>query len=319
MIKIENLYFTYNSFEKDSGFLGSLKDFFKRREIKKSAIEDFNLEVETGEIVGILGPNGSGKTTLIKLLTGILNPESGNIECNGNIPFKKERAYLKSIGVVIGQKSQLIWDLPAEETLEMLRCIYKIDKVSYKNKLNNMVKLLNLEDKLRIPVRKLSLGERIKFEIICALIHSPKILFLDEPTIGLDITSQRSIHEFLLDINKKDNVTIFLTSHYMKDIETLCDRVIILLNGKKEEDSNINEIINKFSVKDEYIIEFKNFIPDEFNCFKLLDKKKLQVNFDEANFILKNVDFLLIKNISCENKSFEDVVFDIFSEGKKED
>lgn len=203
MIKIENLFYSYNSFEKDSGFLGSLKDFFKRREIKKSAIEDFNLEIETGEIVGILGPNGSGKTTLIKLLTGILNPESGNIECEGYIPFKKERGYLKSIGVVIGQKSQLIWDLPAVETLEMLRCIYKIDKVSYRNKLNNMVKLLNLEDKLRIPVRKLSLGERIKFEIICALIHSPKILFLDEPTIGLDITSQRSIHEFLLDINKK--------------------------------------------------------------------------------------------------------------------
>ena len=246
IIKCENLNYWYETYEKKSGIKGTLQDLWKRKHKKVMAIKDINVSINKGEIVGLLGPNGAGKTTLIKLLTGILKVKSGEILCLNKTPYKKEKIYLKNIGVVMGQKSQLIWDLPAMETLKMLKEIYEIDRTEFEERLEKLLRLLNLKEKVSTPVRKLSLGERIKFELTCSLIHRPQILFLDEPTIGLDITSQYAVYDFLREVNRTENTTIILTSHYMKDIENLCERVIIILKGEKHFDLPLEELKEKF-------------------------------------------------------------------------
>ncbi|WP_156413094.1 ATP-binding cassette domain-containing protein, partial [Oceanivirga salmonicida] len=187
MIEIENLKFYYKTYEKKTGFMSTIHDFFKRKYIKKQALNIDELNIKEGEIVGILGPNGAGKTTLIKILSGILEEKSGKVICDNFRPYNKNKEFLKNIGVVMGQKSQLIWDLPSIETLKLLKEIYNISKEDFDTRLDYFIELFNLKEKINVPVRKLSLGERRKFEIICSLIHNPKILFLDEPTIGLDI------------------------------------------------------------------------------------------------------------------------------------
>jgi len=251
IIKCENLNYWYETYEKKSGIKGTLQDLWKRKHKKVMAIKDINVSINKGEIVGLLGPNGAGKTTLIKLLTGILEVKSGEILCLNKTPYKKEKNYLKNIGVVMGQKSQLIWDLPAMETLRMLKEIYEIDRKEFEERLEKLLRLLNLKEKVSTPVRKLSLGERIKFELTCSLIHRPQILFLDEPTIGLDITSQYAVYDFLREVNRTENTTIILTSHYMKDIENLCERVVIILKGEKHFDLPLEEL------KEEVVIELK--------------------------------------------------------------
>ena len=242
IIKCENLNYWYETYEKKSGIKGTLQDLWKRNHKRVMAIKNINISINKGEIVGLLGPNGAGKTTLIKLLTGILEVKSGEILCLNKTPYKKEKNYLKNIGVVMGQKSQLIWDLPAMETLRMLKEIYEIDRKEFEERLEKLLRLLNLKEKVSTPVRKLSLGERIKFELTCSLIHKPQILFLDEPTIGLDITSQYAVYDFLREVNRTENTTIILTSHYMKDIENLCERVVIILKGEKHFDLPLEEL-----------------------------------------------------------------------------
>ncbi|UPQ85679.1 ATP-binding cassette domain-containing protein [Ignavigranum ruoffiae] len=287
MISINNLTYKYTSFKKEVGLLGTLRDLKKRNKFEKIALDDLSMSISSGEIVGILGKNGAGKTTLIKILTGILAPTQGKVYCNKMIPYLRERDYLKNIGVLIGQKSQLIWDLPAIDTLKMLQVIYEIDDFKFKKNISEMLILLNLESKINIPVRKLSLGERIKFELMCALIHMPRILYLDEPTIGLDITSQYAIHSFLKKINHEKGITILLTSHNMKDIESLCDRVVILNQGKIFEDSSLKDIVKKYSASEKIIIKFFNKIPEKFTHYYQLSKDTIEVS---------NSDFLKIVN-----------------------
>lgn len=321
MIQLKQIYYKYQTYTRQEGFLGSLKDFGKRKSVLLTALENVDITIERGEIIGLLGPNGAGKTTLLKLMTGILEPSSGEIICNEQIPFKKEKTFLKKIGVVMGQKSQLIWDLPATETLRMLQVMYDIPKSVYEKKLDEMVKLLNVEHKLTTPVRKLSLGERIKFEIMCALIHEPEILFLDEPTIGLDITSQYHIHEFLRHINKKSQTTIIITSHYMKDIEVLTDRVLLLMSGKLVEDISIRELKKRYTIDETFMVKFKKNVPEQFTRYKRGDTENVVIvpTSDMSTAMTYIKDFEIVESITNNTPSFEEIIFDIFSKKEDED
>lgn len=312
MIKVKDLRYDYKVFEKSGGFMGSLKDFFHREYDYIKAIDGIDFEINEGEFVGLLGANGAGKTTLIKILTGILSANSGQVICDGFNPYNKQKEYLKNIGVVLGQKSQLIWDLPASETLEMLKVIYNIDSNDYNKRLNQLCELLNVTHKLNIPVRKLSLGERIKFEIICSLIHSPKILFLDEPTIGLDITSQKSIRQFLKEINKNEKVTIILTSHYMNDIEIMCDRVIVLSEGKILDDLRIDKLKEKYTVDNDIIITFKDDIASNLLEYKT-NENEISIPEGDYNRIVNTLNLSEINSIIKKESSLEDIIYKLFS------
>lgn len=297
MINIKNLKFYYTTYEQKQGFVENIKGFLNRKYEKILALDIQNLEIEEGEVVGVLGPNGAGKTTLIKLLTGILEKSEGELNCFGYDPYTKDKKYLKNIGVVMGQKSQLIWDLPASETFMLLKDIYEIDDKEYKDRLEFLLKLLNLENKIDTPVRKLSLGERLKFELICSLIHKPKILFLDEPTIGVDIVSQKSIYEFLSEINKKDNTTILLTSHYMKDIEALCKRIVVIMDGKKCKDTSIEELKKDYKAEHKYIIQTKD---GKFPEYIKVDENTFEVSLNN------------VQKIEDGSKELDEIIYEIF-------
>ncbi len=314
IIELKGVNYFYKTFKKQQGFVGSIKDFWKREEERVHSLRNFELEIDKGEILGLLGPNGAGKTTLIKLLSGILEPDSGEVSCMGHRPFRKEKAYLKNIGVVLGQKSQLIWDLPALETLDMLRLIYEVEKSEYEQRLELLLDLLELKDKLHIPVRKLSLGERVKFELICALIHRPEVLFLDEPTIGLDLTSQRNIHRFLKEINRKERITVLLTSHYLKDIEALCERIVIVMKGQKKEDTSIRALVEKFSGKgSEFVIEFTDFVPEGLHMLGEVRENSLEVSDKVLEDLLTSLSIDKVESVKRKRKSFDEVIYQIYS------
>ncbi|MDO5717068.1 MAG: ATP-binding cassette domain-containing protein [Tissierellia bacterium] len=316
MIEVRNLEYYYKTFTKESGLLGSIEDFFRRKHEMIHVLKNFDLTIDEGEIIGLIGPNGAGKTTFIKTLIGILEPHSGTIRVNGFTPFKKEKAFLKDIGVVIGQKSQLIWDLPAIETLDMLKIIYEVEDRIYKERLSEMLDVLQLNHKLKTPVRKLSLGERIKFEIIASLLHNPKVLFLDEPTIGLDLTSQINIHKFLKKQNEKYKTTILLTSHYVKDIEALCDRVLIIIKGEKKEDTTIGKLIEKYSHEKEFIVvKLREALPqEELLGWGGLPLEDGSFQFTEETYerFKEQVSIHKIESVQRNKKSFADVIFEIY-------
>lgn len=316
MISCKNLSYRYETFEKQEGIRGTLSDLKKRKYKKVEAVKNISFEIERGEIVGILGPNGAGKTTLIKMLTGILPPKEGEISSMGFCPFKKEKNYLSSIGVVMGQKSQLIWDLPAYETFKMIKEIYNISKTDFENRMNKLVEMLKIREKLYVPVRKLSLGERVKFELICALLHSPRILFLDEPTLGLDVVSQYAIYDFLKEINRKEQTTILLTSHYMKDIENLADKIMIIINGEKVKESTIEDLKKEFAIDRSYIVETKeDIIPFNASVCRVEKMKECQykIYILNENSILDQFDLSKINFIKEDMPELEEIIFEMFS------
>jgi len=261
MIEVKGLNYLYKSYLKGAGLKGTFRDFFKREFQNVSALKEVNLSIPKGQIVGLLGPNGAGKTTLIKILCGILAPGTGEVKVNLYKPYLKEAVFLKGIGLVLGQKSQLLWDLPALETLLMLKVMYEIKEEEFQQRLAEMLNVLNLEKKLHVPVKKLSLGERIKFELVCAMIHQPPILFLDEPTIGLDITSQKHIYQFIRQINQDKQTTILLTSHYLIDMEELAERILIILEGQLVADTTLEKLQKFHQVSGRYQIIFKEEVP----------------------------------------------------------
>ncbi len=241
MIQINNLSKKFRSYKKKPGLMGTFASFFSRTYIDKFAVENFSFNIEKGEIVGLLGPNGAGKTTLMKMLTGIIVPSEGEIKVLGHVPYQRDFGFRKKIALVMGQKSQLWWDIPAMDSLKLLQSYYEIDDKTFNQKIEHMGKLLGVSDLLHIHVRKLSLGERMKLELIASLLHSPEVIFLDEPTIGLDLIAQANIRNFLLDYHKENDVTIILTSHYMEDVKALCERIILVADGKKSYDGPISE------------------------------------------------------------------------------
>ena len=242
MIEVQNLTRVFRTYKKQPGFWGGVKGLFSRTYDETAAAKDVTFSIAEGEFVGFLGPNGAGKTTTLKMLSGLIFPTSGKARVAGFDPTKRENAYRRIFALVLGQKNQLWWDLPAIESFALLRAIYGLPAGDYKRSLDELVTLLGVGDKLNVMVRELSLGERMKMELIAALIHRPKVLFLDEPTIGLDVVSQRAVRLFLRDYNRRHRVTIILTSHYMADIKELCERVIVIHKGSKIYDGALDRL-----------------------------------------------------------------------------
>ncbi|MGY8717951.1 MAG: ABC transporter ATP-binding protein, partial [Verrucomicrobiia bacterium] len=242
MIEVDKLSRTFRTYKKQPGFWGGVKGLFKREFEELAAAKDVSFSIKEGEFVGFLGPNGAGKTTTLKMLAGLIYPTSGSATVAGFNPTKRENAYRRIFALVLGQKNQLWWDLPAIESFLLLRHIYRIPAEQWQETLDELVDLLAVRGKLNVMVRELSLGERMKMELIAALLHRPKVLFLDEPTIGLDVVSQRAVRNFLRAYNKRHKVTILLTSHYMADIQELCERVIVIHKGQKIYDGDLDRL-----------------------------------------------------------------------------
>lgn len=248
MIMVENLKKEFTYYKKMTGIKGSLHNIFHRESLTKEAVRDISFSVESGEMIGFLGPNGAGKTTTLKMLSGILYPTGGRIEVDGFIPWERKNEFKRRISIVMGQKNQLWWDLPASDSFYLNKCIFGVDDGSYRDIITELSELLDVKELLNVQVRRLSLGERMKMEILAALIHRPDILFLDEPTIGLDILSQKKIREFLKIYNEQWKTTVIITSHYMADIEALCDRAVIINQGQLVYDgklADMNQVLGK--------------------------------------------------------------------------
>ena len=246
-IHIKDLRKTYVVSQQEAGAKAALKDLVRRRRQEVRAVDGISFDLAPGEIVGFLGPNGAGKTTTLKMLAGLLHPTAGEVTVLGRVPWKRERAFLRQITLVMGQRNQLVWDIPAIHTFELNRVIYRIPPEDYRRILGELTELLDLGPLLNKPVRNLSLGERMKCEIAAALLHRPSVVFLDEPTIGLDVTMQRRIRAFITEYNRRFGATVLLTSHYMADVEALCKRVVVIHHGRLVFDGDLSVLVQQFT------------------------------------------------------------------------
>jgi ABC-2 type transport system ATP-binding protein len=246
-IETRQLTKVYRTYKKRPGIAGAVRGLFRREYEEVRAVDGVSFSIEEGEFIGFLGPNGAGKTTVLKMLSGLLNPTSGEAAVLGFTPWHRKDAMKRQISLLMGQKNALWWDLPARESLELNRAIYGISEKQYRDIVESLTTLLDVKDKLDVAVRELSLGERMKMELISALLHAPRVLFLDEPTIGLDVTSQQKVRDFLRSYNRENRIVTMLTSHYMEDIEALCRRVIIIDHGKIFFDGPLADIVDRFA------------------------------------------------------------------------
>ena len=276
-IQVNELSKHFKMFKREAGLSGAFRSFFNRKYETFHALKDISVQIEDGEILGILGENGAGKTTLIKLLVGLLYPSSGEVSINGFTPWNRKSDFLKQISVVMGQKNQLWWDIPASESFLLNQKIYEIPEIQYKNTLDELVDLLSVREKLNVQVRRLSLGERMKMEFIAALLHKPKIVLLDEPTIGLDVISQLKIREFVKYYNEKYKNTFLLTSHYMHDIQALCKRVFVIHKGASLYDGDFNDLVNRVNPKRKLLFDF-NEIPDQNKTERLSENYNFRLD-----------------------------------------
>lgn len=321
-IIVSNVTKTFKVAKRNSGLRSALKSFFKREYVYIDAVKDINFSIEEGEIVGYIGPNGAGKSTTIKMLSGILTPSSGSILVDGLNPVKDRKKYVSSIGVVFGNRSQLSWDIPAEDTFDLLHDIYKIPDNEYYQTKEELVKLLGISEIIKKPVRTLSLGERMRCEIVSALLHKPKILFLDEPTIGLDAISKNIVRDFIKKINKKNKITVILTTHDMADIEALAKRIILIGNGSILYDGNLEELKHKFGsykkilvVTSDKIGNIKNKGVMEANkvdngYMYTIDSNVISVSYF-LNYLSKNYD---IEDIEIDNESIDNIIIKLYGE-----
>lgn len=320
IIEINNLRKTYRVHTKKEGLIASLKGFVRREYRTVKAVDGISAEIGEGEIVGFLGPNGAGKTTTLKMLSGLIFPTSGEATVLGHVPWKRENAYRRQFALVMGQKNQLWWDLPAVDSFRLLKEIYLIEDQSYHDTIEELTGLLGIADLMSQPVRELSLGERMKMELVAALLHSPKVLLLDEPTIGLDVVSQANIRACLRQYNRDKNITVLLTSHYMQDIEALCQRVVIINHGRLVFDGKLNEIVERFS--QHKIIKFRfheDQMPDDFERFgevMELAAPTVTLKVDRAQVPELTGHFLAnytVDDIAIEEIPIEEVIGDVFS------
>jgi len=263
IIIAENLSKSYPVAIKDPGLRGTINHFFHRTYRNINAVQDVTFSIEPGEMVGFLGPNGAGKTTTLKMLTGLIHPSSGTVKVSGFVPFNRQQAFLQKITLVMGQKQQLIWDLPALDSLRINAAVYNISDKEFQRRVGELTEMLALEGKLTQPVRKLSLGERMKAELLAALLHRPQVLFLDEPTLGLDVNAQAGVRNFLKEYNQLYQATILLTSHYMADITALCQRVLLIHQGKLMYDGRLAGLLESFAPYREIYVELVQALPLE--------------------------------------------------------
>ena len=257
-IRIRNLRKTYKVTERAPGVRAALKSLVRRQVKEIPAVDEISFDLAPGEIVGFLGPNGAGKTTTLKMLSGLLYPTSGEVTVLGHIPSMREKEFLRQITLVMGQRNQLVWDIPAADSFELNRVIYRIPSKDYHRTLDELVALLDLEPLLRKPVRNLSLGERMKCEVAAALLHRPRMVFLDEPTIGLDVTMQRRIRAFIAEYNSRYGATVLLTSHYMADVEALCRRVVVIHHGKLLFDGELSALLERFTAHKTIVVRLED-------------------------------------------------------------
>lgn len=248
---------------KEPGMIGTMTHFFRRTYRQVKAVQDVSFEIAAGEVVGFLGPNGAGKTTTLKMLTGLIHPTSGHIRVAGHIPFRRQEPFLQKITLVMGQKQQLLWDLPALDSLKINAAVYNISDLEFRHRVGELTEMLSLHGKLNQPVRKLSLGERMKAELLAALLHRPSVLFLDEPTLGLDVNAQVGVRDFLREYNQKYQATVLLTSHYMADITALCKRVLLIHQGNLMYDGSLDGLLERFAPYREVHLELAEPLPEE--------------------------------------------------------
>ncbi|AFY77425.1 MAG: ATP-binding cassette domain-containing protein [Hydrococcus sp. C42_A2020_068] len=322
VIDVEHLTKIYPVAIKQPGLKGTLTHFFHRIYRQVKAVQDISFQIEAGEMVGFLGPNGAGKTTTLKMLTGLIHPSSGRVEVAGHVPFRRQPQFLEKISLVMGQKQQLLWDLPALDSLRINAAVYKIPDRIFTRRLQELAEMLSLQEKLTQPVRKLSLGERMKAELLAALLHHPQVLFLDEPTLGLDVNAQAAVREFLKEYNQRYQATILLTSHYMADITALCKRVILIHQGQLMYDGSLEELLERFAPCREVRVELAHPMPSE----KLSRYGEIEtVEGQEVRFLVRREKLtttisqilaqLEVIDLSVTEPPIEDVIGRLFSTG----
>ncbi len=321
MIEVEHLTRVFRTYKKQPGFWGGVKGLLHRQYEETAAASDISFTIAEGEFVGFLGPNGAGKTTTLKMLSGLIQPTSGRARVAGFDPSRRENAYRRIFALVLGQKNQLWWDLPAIESFTLIRAIYGLPAADYRRALDELVELLGVAPKLNVMVRELSLGERMKMELIAALLHRPRVLFLDEPTIGLDIVSQRAVRRFLREYNRMHRVTIVLTSHYMADIQELCQRVIVIHRGRKIYDGGLDRL-ESGSERRKKIVTFvpkDGSFPESWrSSFGATERDadgKFTVRVAGENVVAVSQELLsagAVADITIEDVPLEDVIADLF-------
>ena len=321
LIDIQDLRKAYRVYQKKEGLVASLRGLFHRDYKQIEAVRGIDLQVEKGEFVAFLGPNGAGKTTTLKLLSGVISPTSGSATVMGHVPWLRENAYRRQFALVMGQKNQLWWDLPAQESFRLHQQIYHIDSVDFDRTRDQITELLGVRKLLSQPVRELSLGERMKMELIAALLHAPKVLFLDEPTIGLDVVAQHAIQEFLKEYQRKNETTILLTSHYMKDVAALCKRVVIIAHGLIRYDGSLSGIIDRFSGSKIVTLQFAtDDLPENLERYGEvlnieLPRVKIRVERQQvASMLAAVLDGCAIEDVSVEDPPLEEVIAELFSQ-----
>ena len=319
-INVDCISKTFKVAKRNSGLKAALKSFFKREYTYIDAVKNVSFSIEKGEIVGYIGPNGAGKSTTIKMLSGILLPTAGNIRVNGLDPFKARKKYVSNIGVVFGQRSQLSWDIPAEDTFDLLKDIYDLSDKEYLKTKTELVNLLNIQEVMKQPVRSLSLGQRMRCEIAASLLHKPKILFLDEPTIGLDAESKKIVRDFIKKLNKNHKTTVILTTHDMTDIEALAKRIILIGKGELLYDGTLSNLKKKYGSYKEVLVSTNEKI-EKIRLKGIIKKSKningysfiIDSNVLSLSKLLNNLSLkYVINDIDIKNESIDDVILKLY-------
>jgi ABC-2 type transport system ATP-binding protein len=319
IIQIDQLTKSYRVYQKKEGLLESVRGLFHRDYKTIEAVRGISLRVEPGEFVAFLGPNGAGKTTTLKLLSGVIYPTSGTASVMGFVPWKRDMEYRRRFALVMGQKNQLWWDLPAQESFRLHQQIYAIDRTSFDANLSELTSLLDVQKLLGRPVRELSLGERMKMELIAALLHAPDVLFLDEPTIGLDVIAQRNIQQFLKHYQEERQITILLTSHYMKDVSALCQRVVVIAQGIIQYDGSLSGIIDSFSgskvIQLQLGIEQPASGLERFGEILKTDMPRVSIRVPRANVsrvLAEILNTYTVDDVAVEDPPLEEVIASLF-------
>ena len=322
-ISVKELSKTYIVSERSAGIRAALRGLFRREKKEVKAVKSISLEIEPGEIVGFLGPNGAGKTTTLKMLSGLLHPTVGQGLVLGYEPHRREKDFLKQITLVTGQRNQLVWDIPAIDSFEVNQAVYGIDRNQFKRTVDEYIELLELQELIRKPVRQLSLGERMKVEIAAALLHRPKVLFLDEPTLGLDVPMQRRIRSFIADYNKQEGATVLLTSHYMADVQALCKRVIVIHHGVILFDGELSDLVHQFTGYKEIVVEPKDRATDLSRYGEITSEDSGRVSLRVPRAEVPTVAAKLLADVplfdlSVEEPPIEDVIERVFAQESNE-
>jgi len=307
-IRAQNLSKTYSFYEKEKGIKGSLRGLFRRRKVLVEAVKEIDLDIGVGEVVGFIGPNGAGKTTTLKMLSGILYPSGGQLEVLGFIPFKREKAFLKNITLVSGQRSRLFWDLPAEDYLSFLKVVYEIPEDVYRQNLQSLVRLAEIGEILRVPQRKLSVGQRRRCELVAALIHDPKVIFLDEPTNAIDLMNARKIRQFIKERGKEGRYCIVLTSHHMADIEQVCERLIIINRGRIVYDGRTQDLtrLNGLNKQMRAVLQDPFAVEHVGRLGKIIEKNGQEILLEVEPHRAASVASELLANFSVKDISIMD-------------